>query len=322
METKCSFSENAVEEKALSKKISKKKLIIILLFTVCILGLIICNLIFDVLIYNNISNTKGAENFKQEVTMSKDKDEILKTLENLQGDIGFYYKDLSTGEEFGYNQNKMFEAASVIKLPIYASIMKLYSENKLELLDVIKCREEDKLPSCGALQFFTGEVDVDINTLCSLMITISDNTATNLLIKHIGIDTLNNEFKNIGFKDTHIERLLFDSRASAKGLENKIVLSEIAQLLEKIYNHSFISEEISVQMENLLLKQQINHKIPGYLPEDIQVAHKTGEDSTITNDVAIVYGDSPCIICFASNNTDVPQAEKAIREISFDLVCK
>ena len=248
------------------------------------------------------------------------KDEILSRLASLPGDIGFYYKNLSTGESFGYRERDMFQAASVIKLPIYAVVMKLWAEGKLELSEKIVCRDEDKLPPCGALYFFTGDVEVDINTLCGLMISLSDNAATNLLIKRLGLDFLNEQFKEIGLKDTHLERLLFDAEGSAKGLENRIVPSEMGELLERIYRHSFINEEVSARMEKLLLEQQINHKIPGYLPEGTPVAHKTGEDDGITNDVAVVYSENPCIICFASNFTDVPAAERAIREISLAII--
>ena len=248
------------------------------------------------------------------------KDEILSRLASLPGDIGFYYKNLSTGESFGYRERDMFQAASVIKLPIYAVVMKLWAEGKLELSEKIVCRDEDKLPPCGALYFFTGDVEVDINTLCGLMISLSDNAATNLLIKRLGLDFLNEQFKEIGLRDTHLERLLFDAEGSAKGLENRIVPAEMGELLERIYRHSFINEEVSARMEKLLLEQQINHKIPGYLPEGTPVAHKTGEDDGITNDVAVVYSENPCIICFASNFTDVPAAERAIREISLALI--
>ena len=72
-------------------------------------------------------------------------------------------------------------------------------------------------------------------------------------------------------------------------------------------------------MESILLEQQINHKIPGYLRGEIAVAHKTGEDENITNDVGIVYADEPFTVAFAFNRTDVPEAERAIREISLAL---
>ena len=248
------------------------------------------------------------------------KSEILERLGALPGDIGFYYKDLVSGESFGHREHDMFQAASVIKLPIYAVVMKLWAEGKLSLSEKIICHDEDKLPPCGALYFFTGDVEVDINTLCGLMISLSDNAATNLLIKRLGLDFLNEQFKEIGLKDTHLERLLFDAESSAKGLENRIVPAEMGELLERIYNHSFINEEVSRRMEKLLLEQQINHKIPGYLPEGTPVAHKTGEDDGITNDVGVVYGEKPFVICFASNFTDVPAAERALREISLALM--
>jgi len=248
------------------------------------------------------------------------KSDILQRLSALPGNIGFYYKDLTSGESYGYNENDMFLAASVIKLPVYAVIMKLWAEGKLDLYEKLVCHDEDKLPPCGALYFFTGDVEVDIKTLCGLMISISDNAATNLLIKRLGMDFLNEQFKEIGLKDTHLERLLFDGEASARGFENKIVPAEIGMLLEKIYKRSFINETVSAEMEKLLLEQQVNHKIPGYLPEGTPVAHKTGEDDGITNDVGIVYGEKPFIVCFASNLTDVPETERAIREISLALM--
>lgn len=248
------------------------------------------------------------------------KSEILQRLSALPGEVGFYYKDLVSGETMGFKESAMYQAASVIKLPIYAVVMKLWAEGKLDLYEKIVCRDEDKLPPCGALYFFTGDVSVDINTLCGLMISISDNAATNLLINRLGLDFLNEQFKEIGLKDTHLERLLFDGEASARGLENRIVPEEIGALLESIYRHSFVNEEVSSRMEKLLLEQQINHKIPGYLPEGTPVAHKTGEDDGITNDVGIVYGEKPFIVCFASNFTDVPETERAIREISLALL--
>ena len=248
------------------------------------------------------------------------KNEILARLGALPGDIGFYYKDLVSGESFGHRENDMFQAASVIMLPIFDVVMKLWAEGKLDLFEKMVCRDEDKLPPCGALYFFTGDVELDINTLCGLMISISDNAATNLLIKRLGMDFLNEQFKEIGLKDTHLERYLFDGEASAKGFENRIVPAEIGALLESIYRHSFINEEVSSRMEQLLLEQQINHKIPGYLPEGTPVAHKTGEDDGITNDVGVVYGEKPFVICFASNFTDVPAAERALREISLALM--
>jgi len=247
------------------------------------------------------------------------KADITARLEALPGHVGFYFEDLVSGDSFGFNAEDEFFAASVIKLPIYAVIMKLWAEGRLDIYEKITCTDRDKVPPCGALYFFTGDVQTDINTLCGLMISISDNAATNLLINRLGIDFLNARFRGIGLEKSHIERLLFDREASLRGCENRIVPAEIGALLKAVYERSFVNEEISARMEKLLLEQQINHKIPGYLPEGTPVAHKTGEDDGITNDVGIVYGEKPFIICFASNNTHVPTAEIALREISLEL---
>ena len=248
-----------------------------------------------------------------------DKKEILSRLAQLPGGVGFFYKNLHTGESFGLHSQEEFLAASVIKLPVYAVIMKLAAEGKISLSEELLCREEDKLPPCGALYFFTGEVAADIRTLCGLMISLSDNAATNLLLRRFGLDFLNEQFRQIGMEKTHLERLLFDGEASARGLENKIVPEEIGALFEQIARRSFVSEQVSAEMEKLLLEQQINHKIPGYLPEGTPVAHKTGEDDGITNDVGIVFGKEPFVLCFAYNGPDVPLAERTLRQLALDL---
>ena len=246
-------------------------------------------------------------------------DEIPGRLAQLPGDIGFYYKNLSNGETLGYRENELFESASVIKLPIYAVLMKLRETGEIDFSEKLLCREEDKFPSCGALQYFTGEVSVDLRTLCGLMISLSDNSATNLLMRRLGIDFLNEQFKTIGLAKSHIERYLFDSEASARGLENRIAPAEMGSLLEQIALRRFVSVAASEEMEALLRRQQIKHKIPGYLPRGTGVAHKTGEDAGITNDVGIVFAREPFVLCFASNRTDVPQAERTLRELSLAL---
>ena len=248
-----------------------------------------------------------------------DQERILNRLRVVPGRVGFYYKNLVTGETFGLNENELFESASVIKLPMYAVIMKLYHEGKLDLTDKLTCRDREKKPSCGALQFFPGDFEVEIGTLCALMITLSDNTATNMFIRHFGIDFLNGQFREIGLSQSHIERFLFDPEASAQGKENRVTPAEMGMLLERIYRHAYMSEAISVQMETILQKQQIKHKIRGYLPKSIVCMNKTGEDEGITNDVGVVCAPEPFVVCYTFNQADVPEAERAIREITLEL---
>lgn len=249
------------------------------------------------------------------------KTKILEKLKTAKGKIGFYYKNLITGEEICYNENDTFLAASVIKLPILAEIFRGSALENVNLSEMLTVKNSDKMPSCGALNLFTDEPNVDVRTLCKLMIALSDNTATNVLIKHFNIEKLNKGFDEIGLLDTKINRLLFDESAQKEGKENVIVPRELGYLLEQIYNKTFVNENVSKQIEEILLEQQISHKIPGKLPESIKVAHKTGEDDGITNDVGIVYSEEPFVIVFVSNYTDVPEFEQMIRDISYQC-CK
>lgn len=246
-------------------------------------------------------------------------EKIVERIDSMPGHLGMYYKNLQTGEEIKYNEKHSFGPASVIKLPVLMHIAKLVKEGRLSLAEKITCKHEDKLGGCGALRAFTDEPDVSIATLCELMITLSDNSATNMLIKRIGIDALNQAFRDMGLSVTKINRLLFDGEAAARGIENEASPKEMGLLLESIYKRSFVDESTSAFIESLLLKQQIKHKIPGIIGAAVPIAHKTGEDEGISNDVAIVYAPQPFILCFFANETFVPDFEVFMRETAYEL---
>ena len=237
----------------------------------------------------------------------------------LPGRIGVYYKNLTDGREWGLHERKLFESASVIKLPVFAAIARMIETGETDWNERLRCRDRDKMPSCGALRYFTDEPELDLRTLCRLMIALSDNSATNLLLRRFGLERLNQEFRVMGLEQSRLERLLFDREASSRGLENRVTPIEMGTLLEQIARRNFVSPSVSEEIESVLRCQQTKHKIPGYLPKSVAVAHKTGEDSGITNDVGIVFAEKPFVLCFLSNETDVPAAERCIRELSLEL---
>ena len=248
------------------------------------------------------------------------KEKIQKIMESQQGHVGFYYKDLTTGEEFGYQENDQYKAASVIKLPIFMCVAKWIAEGKASWDDRIKVTHESKVPICGALTLFSDEPMVDLKTLCKLMISLSDNCATNLLITHFGIPAYKEEFQRLGLKDTVLARILFDPSPITGNLRNYIVPKEMGMLLEQVYRRTFINEEVSAFIEEVLLLQQINHKIPGYLNYTVEIAHKTGEAEDISLDVGIVFTEHPFILCFAGHDTNVGDWENVMRQLSLELV--
>ena len=82
------------------------------------------------------------------------------------------------------------------------------------------CAKKERVPPCGALWYFDGEPEVSLRTLCALMVVISDNTATNLLLRRFGLEGLNDDFRALGLARTHLERLLFDEEAARAGKQN------------------------------------------------------------------------------------------------------
>jgi len=261
---------------------------------------------------------------------------IIERFKAQKGHVGFYVKNLVTGETYGYQEHDQYLAASVIKFPIFMAISKWAEEGKADFSEKIKVRNIDKLPICGALTLFTDEPIVDIRTLCNLMISISDNCATNLLIKRFGIPAYKEEFKKMGLVNTKLNRVLFLGEEIDKaglvdpdlydvlfnmdcGIENRIDLSEMGMLLEKLYRKEFVSPEVSQTIIDTLLLQQVNHKIPGIIDYQADVAHKTGEDGDLSNDVGIVFAKQPFVICLAGHDTNVGDWEYLMRTVSYEF---
>ena len=245
---------------------------------------------------------------------------IAARVEGIPGHVGFYYKNLTTGLEFGVRENEPYLAASVIKLPLFLHILRQSAAGCFPMSQTLTVEDHEKMPSCGALNSFTGPVTADLETLCRLMITISDNTATNKLISFATIPGANEGFRAMGLTQTVLRRLLFDAEASAQGLENTVSPREMGMLLETLYRREFVSPEVSEHALEVLLKQQIDHKLDGKLCGEVPIAHKTGEDDRLSNDVGLFLCDQPFVLCFTGHDTDVYAWESLIRTAAYDLV--
>lgn len=244
---------------------------------------------------------------------------IAREMETIPGHTGLYYKNLLTGFEYGVRAEETYLAASVIKFPILLHVLDRAARGEISLSDKLTVENWEKVPSCGGLNQFTDAVTADVRTLCRLMIVLSDNTATNKLIRFCGMDRCNDAFREMGLQKTVLNRLLFDYEAAKRGFQNYICPREIGMLLEKLYKKEFVSSEVSQYAIDILLDQQIGHKLEGKLT-GVPVAHKTGEDDGLSNDVGIVFAQQPFVICFAGHDTDVYRWEDLIRRAAYDLV--
>ncbi len=240
-------------------------------------------------------------------------------MEQIEGHLGFYYKNLTTGLEYGVREKEAFMAASVIKFPLFLHILAEDAAGRLSMDEKLTVTAEDKVPICGALTLFTENVQTDVRTLCRLMISISDNTATNKLIRYAGIEKVAQGFREIGLENTRLRRCLFDRKASAAGIQNSICPKEMGMLLEKLYKNEFVSEKVCREAIDTLLLQQVDHKLNGKICGEVSIAHKTGEEDHLSNDVGIVYAPQPFVICFAGHDTDVYRWEDLMRRGTWEL---
>ena len=245
---------------------------------------------------------------------------LMEKMRSAPGTVALYYRPLEGGCAQMYNADEPLLAASVIKLPIMVEAFRQFEAGLCNPEEKYVLREADKLPSCGALNCLHAGLELTLMDLVKLMIVLSDNTATNVLIDRLGKDNINATMRAMGMRQSVLRRKIFDPAGRAAGIENTVSAREIGELLEGLYAGRLVSPRASAQMLEILRNQKLNGKMPFYLkPRGIAVAHKTGEDDGITHDVGVVYAPQPFVLCMLSNETDVPVFERIIQDAALEL---
>ena len=245
---------------------------------------------------------------------------LLQKIRGASGHVAFYYRPLDGGCAQMYNEMMPVVAASVIKIPIMVEAFRQFESGELNPLETYRIKAEDKMPSCGALNRMHDGLEVTLRDLVELMIVLSDNSATNILIDRLGIARVNATLEAEGLKVTRLRRKLFDKAGMEAGLSNHVCAREIGLLLERMYAGTLVSPQASAEMLEILRNQKLNGKMPFFLkPRGIACAHKTGEDDGITHDVGIVYARRPFVLCMLSEETDVPAFERLIQDVAREL---
>ena len=247
------------------------------------------------------------------------KNSILERVAAFPGHTSIYFKDLTTGEHFGYNEQEPMCAASVIKLTVMAELFRQVEAGQVSREQKLVVADENRVPICGVLTLMHSGMEVTPMDLCWLMITISDNMATNMLIDLLGVDNIQENIRRLGLEGVSISRKLFEKRPGFREKTNYVSAAGIGKLLEMIYRGELVSREASREMMEMLLAQQCTNKMPLLLPGEGRTAHKTGEDDGITHDVGIVYARKPFVLCMLSEETEVPAFERLIQEIAREL---
>lgn len=215
-------------------------------------------------------------------------------------------------------KDEKFPAASLIKLPVLAAAFAKVNEKKISLTDKIVITKKDITGGSGKLKAYKLPHSTSFEELLEFMISYSDNTATNKIINILGFEWINQVSSKLGLENTNLSRYLMDFTQRRKGIENYTSASDMAIILEHIYNKELVNKNFSEIALEFLKNQTVNDRIPRYLPDKVSIAHKTGLERDAVHDVGIVFtSKGDYILCvLVKGFKNYQQAKNFIAQIS------
>lgn len=222
--------------------------------------------------------------------------------EHTSAKVAVEIRDLSTGYTSGYNMNAVMPAASTIKIPIMVEVFRQMEAGNFDLNRRVELYASDRDWGSGDIASSPVGSTFPVSTLLAQMITVSDNTAANMLIRLVGRSHINATMRELGLHHTKLTDYIRTAEWSVR-TSLRTTPSDMVSLLSDMARNKLIDEWSSKQMIAILEHQEINTLLPVPLP-DIPIAHKTGSFNDTLNDVGIVYANSPYVIAVLT--TDLP----------------
>lgn len=217
---------------------------------------------------------------------------------DFKGKVWISAKNLDSGTVYSLRAEEQVRTASTIKLAIMAETFRQIAEGKAVWGEELVLTKEKKVSGSGILGEFTDGSKIDLKTAVHLMIVLSDNTATNLVLDRISSDAVNEYMDRLGLKDTLSLRKIGgggDSKAWLNVPRNKLFglgrtsPRDMVKLLEMMDNGQVVSKEASSEMIAILKRQQYKDGIGRAVSDTMQVASKSGSLDRLRADVGIVY---------------------------------
>lgn len=202
---------------------------------------------------------------------------------------GLIVRDLKNDFSYYYQGSKQFISASLIKFPIMCSVFAEIDKGNMSLNETIVLKKYHKVSGSGSLRKVPVGSRYSVEELLKRMIGKSDNTAAKMLTDYIGLKKMNNIFVEIGLQDTNISHKSFNMTRKKVRDESFTTPYDIAFLLEKIYYGEFINKEISDRIVEILKLPDDNSRLSRYLPDNFELAHKTGLLRGACHDAGIVF---------------------------------
>jgi len=260
----------------------------------CFFGLIIISVV--------VPPRLAAQQPQQMTPINRLQANIERVTRSVNAKWGIYIKCIETGEEIAINADETMDTMSVIKIPLMAEVFRQIEAGKFALTDRVTLKETEKRPGTGVIRSLDAGATLTIKDLITLMIIVSDNTATDMLFEKVGgIEPVNKLMQSYGlntikatgptdvwFKaiDTERDRWKFHTEGKTPfGLSSP---RDMGKLLEKIYKGEAVSKKSDQQMLQIMRGQVYSSRLPKYVT-GFTVPHKTGDFLPyIGNDVGIL----------------------------------
>lgn len=216
--------------------------------------------------------------------------------------------DTSTETLLHINGDRLFHAASTMKIPVLIELFRQASEGRFNMTDSIRVVNEFRSIVDGKTYAIDDDLDdqiysrlgtnMSLSDLAYQMITVSSNLATNLLIDLVRADSVQNTTERMGTTRMITLRGVEDLKAFEQGLSNRTTSRDLSLVLESIMQDRAVSPEADAEMRSILFDQRFNNMIPAGLPAGTRTAHKTGQIKEINHDAAIIYpgGGDPYVL--------------------------
>lgn len=210
------------------------------------------------------------------------------------GKCTYALADLGSGERIGFGEDKVMPTASLIKVPILVALYQAVYDGAVgPLAEHITLSEDHRCLGSGVLIHLTpGAVEMTVRDAATLMIIISDNVATNMMIDHVGLDRINQAMRNLELTQTTIFQRLGDAKAGLDARKMSVsTAGETARLLELIARGEAVSPEASADMLRIMRRQDYRHELSSELPwNEMNRLHNHKENWVAEKGGAFLHG--------------------------------
>lgn len=234
------------------------------------------------------------------------------------GTVSVAVRSIENAVDVAVADDAIVSAASVIKLPLLVEALRHVREGGLSLDAEFALADEQRVRGSGVARYLHEGIVLTLKDLLTLMMIVSDNTATNLVIDLVGMDSVNATMREMGYPKTRLQRKMMDWPAIEQGRDNLTTAREMADLLVRIARNGALGKEWDATVLDILRAQQDSSKLGLLLPEVAKLANKTGGRQGFMHDCGIVTGPefSYAICVFTGGAKSAGDAHLAIGRIS------